>query len=295
MSNSIFSLNDACDALSEMLTKADLAFGHGAPDADSEALWILSYCLNIAPIDVLERLDEPYPPIPYDRAILITNQRISSKKPLAYILGEAWLMGYDFICDERSIVPRSYIAELISDDVLEPWLPPGGRALDLCTGNGSLAILLASYCPDMIIHATDISSPALELARLNLEKYNLENAIDLYCGDLFSALPDPTEDERYDLILCNPPYVNSGSMAKLPQEYLTEPALALEGGGDGMTLIRKIIYQAKDYLYDQGALILEIGNEYDNFINAFPQLPVKWLEISAGQQQVCLILSEDLP
>jgi ribosomal protein L3 glutamine methyltransferase len=290
-----FSFNDACDVISDQLSNTDLSFGHGATDADSEALWILSHCLNIAPIDALDRLEEPYPPAPFDRAVLIAQTRITTKKPLAYILGEAWLMGYDFICDERSIVPRSLIAELIFEDDLEPWLPPGGRALDLCTGNGSLAILLGSYCPDMIIHASDISAPALELAKLNIEKYHLEDAIELFCGDLFEHLPDPTENEKYDLIICNPPYVNSDTMTKLPQEYLKEPALALAGGSDGMSIIRKIIEQAKDYLYDHSALVLEIGNEYANFLQAFPELPVTWLDVSAGQQQICLILSEDLP
>jgi len=290
-----FTFNDACDVISNKLSNVDLSFGHGAPDADSEALWILSHCLNIAPIDALDRLDEPYPQLPFDRAVLIAQSRVATKSPLAYILGEAWLMGYDFICDERSIVPRSFIAELIFSDHLEPWLPPGGRALDLCTGNGSLAILLASYCPDMIIHASDINAPALELAKLNIEKYHLDDAIELFCSDLFEHLPDPTENERYDLILCNPPYVNSETMSKLPQEYLKEPALSLAGGSDGMSIIRKVIEQAQDYLFDHGALVLEIGNEYENFISAFPELPVTWLDVSAGQQQVCLILSADLP
>lgn len=295
MSKPPFTFNDACDAISETLSGTDLSFGHGAPDADSEALWILSHCLNIAPIDALDRLEEPYPQIPYDRAVLIAKTRITTKSPLAYIIGEAWLMGYDFICDERSIVPRSFIAELIFDDHLEPWLPPGGRALDLCTGNGSLAILLASYCPDMIIHASDISTSALELAKLNIEKYHLNDAIELFTSDLFEHLPDPTENERYDLILCNPPYVNSKTMSQLPQEYLKEPTLALAGGSDGMSIIRKVIEQAQYYLFDHGALVLEIGNEYENFISAFPELPVTWLDVSAGQQQVCLILGADLP
>jgi len=289
------SFNDACDVLSELLAKANLSFGHGAPDADSEALWILSHCVHIAPVDALDRIDEPYPSLAFDRAMVIVHERIASRKPLAYLLGEAWLMGYDFICDERSIVPRSFIAELISDEVLEPWLPPGGKALDLCTGNGSLAILLVLACPDMLVSATDISSDALELATLNIEKYQLEESIDLFCGDLFDGLPPLSESDRFDIILCNPPYVNSSSMEQLPAEYLQEPSIALAGGSDGMLIIRKIIEQAKDYLNESGALVLEIGNEYENFNNAFPELSVTWLSVSSGTEQVLLITYKDLP
>lgn len=295
MQNLELSFNDACDVLSELLAKANLFFGHGAPDADSEALWILSHCVHIAPVDALDRLDKAYPSLAFDRAKVIVHERIATRKPLAYLLGEAWLMGYDFICDERSIVPRSFIAELISDEVLEPWLPPGGKALDLCTGNGSLAILLALACPDMLVSATDISSDALELATLNIEKYQLEESIDLFSGDLFDGLPPLSESDRFDIILCNPPYVNSSSMEQLPDEYFQEPSIALAGGSDGMLIIRKIIEQAKDYLNESGALVLEIGNEYENFNNAFPELSVTWLSVSSGTEQVLLITYKDLP
>jgi len=293
--NHELSFNDACDALSDLLAKANISFGHGAPDADSEAFWILSHCVHITPIDALDRLDETYPSLAFDRAKVIVQERIATRKPLAYILGEAWLMGYDFICDERSIVPRSFIAELISGEILEPWLPPGGRALDLCTGNGSLAILLAIACPDLLISATDISPEALELASLNIEKYQLQESIDLYCGDLFNGLPALSENDRFDIILCNPPYVNSSSMAQLPDEYLQEPSIALAGGSDGMLVIRKIIEQAKDYFNESGALVLEIGNEYEHFHQAFPELSVTWLSVSSGTQQVLLITYKDLP
>ena len=290
-----YSFNDACDVLSEILTSADLSFGHGAPDADSEALWILSYCVNIIPIDALDRLDEPYPMLSFERAKHLVQERIDSRQPLAYILGEAWLMGYDFICDKRSIVPRSYIAELIVDDVLETWLPPGGRALDLCTGNGSLAILLSLSCPDLVISASDLSQDALDLAQLNLDKYQLTDSIELFCGDLFDALPTPSENELFDIILCNPPYVNDNSMSLLPHEYLQEPVIALAGGLDGMLVIKKILDQAKEFLRPGGALVLEIGNEYEHFIHAFPGLSVTWLEVSSGQQQVLMVRTEDLP
>jgi ribosomal protein L3 glutamine methyltransferase len=286
--------DDACDDLGEMLESSDLHFGHGAPDADSEAFWILAHCIGVSPIEAMDLLDDIYPPLAFDRAKLLAKERIQTKKPLAYILGEAWLVGYDFICDERSIVPRSFISELITTDELEPWLPSGGRALDLCTGNGSLAIILSLYCPDMTIHACDISPDALALATENVEKYHLTESIELFCGDLFDALPEPSENNLYDIIICNPPYVNEESMSALPIEYQLEPKLALAGGEDGMDIIRNILSRAKDYLQARGALLLEIGNEYEHFISAFPEINARWLEVSAGSQQVVMILAEDL-
>lgn len=287
--------NEACDVLTAQLDNSGLTFGHGALDADSEALWILSYCTGITPSEAFDHLNAEYPIEALEHALEIVKQRIESKKPLAYILGEAWLMGHVFICDERSIVPRSYIAELIADEVLENWLPPGGRVLDLCTGNGSIAILLALHCPDMQIVATDIDEDALGLARQNVEKYHLSDAIELLPGDLWEALPSPNQSNLFDLILCNPPYVNSSTMEILPQEYLSEPVHALEGGVDGMRLIRTILEQAKDYLSDCGAIVLEIGNEYEHFMQAFPGLELTWLDVSAGNRKVVLVRGEDLP
>jgi len=209
-------------------------------------------------------------------------------------LGEAWLMGVPFFCSEQSIVPRSWIAELIVDGSLEPWLPADGKALDLCTGNGSLAILLALSCPDIHVSACDISMPALSVAARNLDRHGLNSQVELLDGDLWDALPEPNEDNLFDLIICNPPYVNSTSMNALPAEYHAEPTLALAGGDDGMDLIRRIIAQAPDYLSERGAILIEIGNEYGNFKKAFPQIPVIWMEVSAGEEQVLLIQAEDL-
>lgn len=203
-------------------------------------------------------------------------------------------MGVPFYASEQSIVPRSWIAELIVDGSLEPWLPADGKALDLCTGNGSLAILLALACPDIHVSACDISLPALAVASRNLDRHGLSTQVELFEGDLWDALPEPHDDNRFDLIICNPPYVNSSSMNALPAEYHAEPALALAGGEDGMDLIRQIIAGAPDYLSERGALLIEIGNEYENFKNAFPQIPVIWMEVSAGDEQVLLIQAEDL-
>ena len=287
-------VDQSIEQVARLLDKANLHFGHGASDAQSEALWIVSKQLDVSPSDALEQLEQIIAPENHSKALELAQLRIDSQKPLAYLLGEAWLMGIPFYSNEQSIVPRSWIAELIVNGDLEPWLPADGKALDLCTGNGSLAILLALACPDIQVSACDISLPALALASRNLDRHGLSEQIDLLNGDLWEALSEPNEENRFDLIICNPPYVNAESMGKLPAEYLAEPSLALAGGEDGMDLIRKIIRGAPDYLSERGALLLEIGNEYENFKKAFPQIPVIWMEVSAGDQQVLLIQAEDL-
>ena len=287
-------VDQSIEQVARLLEKAKLHFGHGASDAESEALWIVSKQLDLSPSDTLDQLEQVIAPERHSKALQLAQLRIDSQKPLAYLLGEAWLMGIPFYSNEQSIVPRSWIAELIVNGDLEPWLPADGKALDLCTGNGSLAILLALACPDIQVSACDISLPALALASRNLDRHGLSEQIDLLNGDLWEALSEPNEESRFDLIICNPPYVNAESMSKLPAEYLAEPSLALAGGEDGMDLIRKIIRGAPDYLSERGALLLEIGNEYENFKKAFPQIPVIWMEVSAGDQQVLLIQAEDL-
>jgi ribosomal protein L3 glutamine methyltransferase len=290
----VITVNQCIDQIAQKLETANLHYGHGAIDAQSEGLWITSKQLGLSPTDTLEHLESLITSEQHQKALSITDERISSRKPLAYILGEAWLMGVPFFCSEQSIVPRSWIAELIVDGSLESWLPADGKALDLCTGNGSLAILLALSCPDIHVSACDISMPALALAARNVDRHALNSQVELFDGDLWEALPEPNEDNLFDLIICNPPYVNAQSMNALPAEYHAEPALALAGGDDGMDLIRKIIAQAPDYLSERGAILIEIGNEYENFKKAFPQIPVIWMEVSAGEEQVLLIQAEDL-
>jgi ribosomal protein L3 glutamine methyltransferase len=286
---------DQCiDRVTQQLQSVNLFYGHGAVDASSEALWIVSKQCNLSPTEALDHLDQIMTAEQISAAQEIARTRISTCKPLAYILGEAWLMGVPFYATEQSIVPRSWIAELIVDGSLEPWLPADGKALDLCTGNGSLAILLALSCPDIHVSACDISLPALAVASRNLDRHGLSTQVELFEGDLWEALPEPHDENRFDLIICNPPYVNSTSMSSLPVEYHAEPALALAGGEDGMDLIRQIIAGAPDYLSERGALLIEIGNEYENFKKAFPQIPVIWMEVSAGDEQVLLIQAEDL-
>lgn len=289
-----FTVNECIEQIAQKLNAAHLHFGHGAIDANSEALWITSKQLDLSPAEALDHLEQVLSSDQYRNALAVTEQRIATRKPLAYILGEAWLMGVPFYCSEQSIVPRSWIAELIVDGSLEPWLPADGNVLDLCTGNGSLAVLLALSCPDIHVSACDISLPALSVAARNVDRHGLGSQIELLNGDLWEALPEPNEDNLFDLIICNPPYVNASSMNLLPAEYRAEPDLALAGGDDGMDIIRRIIAQAPDYLSERGALLLEIGNEFENFKKAFPQIPVIWMEVSAGDEQVLLIQAEDL-
>ena len=287
-------VNQCIDQIAQKLGAAKLHYGHGAIDAQSEALWLVSKQINLSPTEALDHLDDPITDEQQKKVLAVADQRILTRKPLAYILGEAWLMGIPFFCSEQSIVPRSWIAELIVDGSLESWLPADGKALDLCTGNGSLAILLALSCPDVHVSACDISMPALSLAARNVDRHGLNSQVELLGGDLWNALPEPNEDNLFDLIICNPPYVNANSMNALPAEYHAEPVLALAGGDDGMDLIRRIIALAPDYLSERGAILLEIGNEYENFKKAFPQIPAIWMEVSAGEEQVLLIQAEDL-
>ena len=287
-------VNQCIEQIAQKLEAANLHFGHGAIDAQSEALWIVSKQFDLSPAETLDHLEDSIAQDLQQKAMVIADTRISTRKPLAYILGEAWLMGVPFFCSDQSIVPRSWIAELIVDGSLEPWLPADGKALDLCTGNGSLAILLALSCPDIHVSACDISLPALSVAARNIDRHGLSSQVELLDGDLWDALPEPNEDNLFDLIICNPPYVNASSMSTLPVEYHAEPALALAGGADGMDIIRRVLAQAPDYLSERGAILLEIGNEYEHFKKAFPQIPAIWMEVSAGEEQVLLIQAEDL-
>jgi ribosomal protein L3 glutamine methyltransferase len=195
-----------------------------------------------------------------------------------------------FTIDERAIVPRSFIAELIADASIDPWLNPDSRrVLDLCTGNGSLAVLAAMAWPDVEVDALDIDLDALAVAKLNVERHNLALRVRLLQGDGLAGA-----EGSYDLILCNPPYVNSSSMAALPAEYRAEPELALAGGADGMDFIRELLRAAPAALNDQGVLVLEIGNEREHFEAAFPALEVVWMETSSGADQVLLVTKENL-
>jgi ribosomal protein L3 glutamine methyltransferase len=221
----------------------------------------------------------------------LIGQRIATRRPAAYLTREAWLQGVPFYVDERTIVPRSLIAEVIADGTLDAWLPgPPLRVLDLCTGNASLAVLAALAWPQATVDATDLSVDALNVARINLDRHELADRITLHQGDGLAAV----SGRRYDLILCNPPYVNAAAMAALPAEYRAEPALALAGGADGMDFIRGLIGQAAEHMTEHAALVLEVGNEGAHFDAAFPGLDSAWLPTSAGEDQVLLFSREAL-
>ncbi len=272
------------------LNQAGLFFGHGTTNAFDEAAWLALWRLGL-PLDALdEHAERELSDAELAAIDAMVQQRIATRKPAAYLTGEAWLQGVPFTIDERAIVPRSFIAELIADASIDPWLNPASRrVLDLCTGNGSLAVLAAMAWPDVEVDALDIDANALEVAKLNIERHNLALRIRLLQGDGLAGAQGP-----YDLILCNPPYVNSTSMAALPAEYLAEPELALAGGSDGMDFIRELLRAAPTALNDDGVLVLEIGNERENFEAAFPTLEVVWLETSAGDDQVLLVAKEAL-
>jgi ribosomal protein L3 glutamine methyltransferase len=276
-------------AASERLKRGGVAFGHGTGNAFDEAAWLVTWALGL-PLDALEtqgrRAVKPDEEAKVDALIA---RRIETRKPAAYLTGEAWLQDIPFTIDERAIVPRSYIAELLVDveetGTLDAWLSDRTRrVLDLCTGNGSLAVLAAMAYPEVAVDASDLSAEALEIARINVERHHLEKRITIVESDLFAQLP-----ARYDLILCNPPYVNDASMAALPPEYRAEPALALAGGADGMDLVRRIVAEAPAHMSDDAVLVLEVGHERAHFERAFPHLAGAWLETSGGDDRVVLI------
>jgi ribosomal protein L3 glutamine methyltransferase len=217
---------------------------------------------------------------------------VTERVPAAYLTNEAWLRGHRFYVDKRVIVPRSPIAELL-DQGLSPWVQDAlavENVLDMCTGSGCLAILSALAFPYAHVDAVDVSADALEVARRNVDDYGLQDRLDLHESNLFDSLPA----RQYDVIICNPPYVNSGSMDVLPQEYRHEPHLALAGGEDGMDLVRRILAAAPQYLTQDGVIVLEIGHERDFFEAAFPQLSPVWLDTEEASDQLLLLTREQL-
>jgi ribosomal protein L3 glutamine methyltransferase len=272
------------------LTEAGVAFGHGTENAFDEAAWLVLWQLKL-PIDAIDEVaDQAVSPADGARVDALIAERIANRKPAAYLTKEAWLQGVPFYVDERAIVPRSFIAELLVDGSIDYWLGEHTqRVLDLCTGNGSLAVLAAMTYPDIAIDAADLSTTALEVAAINVTRHKLDARITLLASDGLEDVRGP-----YDLILCNPPYVNAESMSALPAEYRAEPELALAGGSDGMDFIRTLLRDAPAAMNERGVLVLEIGNERDYFEAAFPMLEVVWLETSAGEDQVLLVTREAL-
>ena len=270
------------------LTQAGVAYGQGTLNAEDEAAWLVLWALNL-PLDTdTASLATPVSNTDTDTVLALLRQRIESRQPLAYLTGEAWLQGVSFHVDERCLIPRSLIAEVIAHGSMDPWLHPDSqRALDMCTGGGSLAVLLALSYPTLHVDALDISADALAVAQINIEQHGLQDRITAKLSD---GLTQATGE--YDLIVCNPPYVNAQSMSRLPEEFLHEPALALAGGNDGMDFIRGLLKTAPQYMTNDGVLVLEIGHEIDHFHTAFPTLDVTYLSTSAGDEQVLLITKQ---
>jgi ribosomal protein L3 glutamine methyltransferase len=273
--------------------QAGLSFGHGSANAYDEAAYLVLHTLHL-PLDLLDPfLDARLTPAEIDAVLNVIERRASERVPAAYITQEAWMHGFHFYVDERVIVPRSFIGELLQDG-LQPYVDDPEQVsavLELCTGSGCLAILAAHAFPNADIDAVDLSKPALEVATRNVDEYKLDDRIALFEGDLFAPLPE----RRYDVIITNPPYVNADSMASLPAEYKHEPEMALAGGADGMDIVRRIITEARNWLTDDGVLVVEIGNERANVEAAFGGLDLVWMSTSAGDDNVFLIQAADLP
>jgi ribosomal protein L3 glutamine methyltransferase len=272
------------------LAAAGVAFGHGTTNARDEAAWLVLWRLGL-PLDsalagdAASIAERPVPAADQARVAALFAERIATRRPAAYLTHEAWLAGVPFYADERAIVPRSFIAELLADGGIDPWLSDRTHAvLDLCTGGGSLAVLAAMAWPEVAVTGADISPDALAVARINVDRHGLRERVRLVESDGLAACPGP-----WDLILCNPPYVNAESMARLPAEYRAEPALALAGGADGMDFIRRLMADAPARMSADAVLVLEIGHERAHFEAAFPELPVEWLDTSAGGDEVLLV------
>lgn len=277
--------------VSEM-RRSNVFFGHGSSNAFDEAVYLVQSALSLPIGDLGPYWDARVTTHETTRLLRFISQRVIDRKPASYITGEAWLQGHSFKVDQRVIIPRSFIAELLADQ-FTPWVNAPEMPfdiLDMCTGSGCLAILAAHVFENAEVDAVDVSKDALAVARENITLHELKHRVRAIESDLFSNL----QGKQYDFILTNPPYVNESSMKKLPPEYLHEPRMALAGGDSGMDLIQEILKQAPKHLKDGGFLVVELGNEKLHFEAAFPHLNPIWLETSAGDEQVFLLNKEDL-
>jgi ribosomal protein L3 glutamine methyltransferase len=291
-SQELFTLRDLLRYAVSQFNASKLSFGHGSDNAWDEAVYLLLHTLHL-PLDTLDPfLDSRVLPEERQRFLRLVERRITERVPAAYLTGEAWLQGHRFVVDERVIVPRSPISELLNDG-LSPWVSDPDDVdyvLDLCTGSGCLAVLAAMAFPNAQVDAVDISEHALEVADANIEQFGLDGRMTTHRSDLFDQLPRC----EYQVIVCNPPYGSTRSMETLPQEYRHEPVLALAGGEDGMDLVRRLLKSAPDYMAAEGILVLEIGNEYEHFLAAFPDLDPVWLSTQNTEDQVLLLTREQL-
>ncbi len=289
---SFATLGEAVEFAEDLFLEANLYFGHGVETAFDEAVYLVLHTLKL-PLDELDGV--------WDRALTadesadihaIVERRVTERVPAAYLTQEAWLGPFRFYVDERAIVPRSFIAELLHEE-LSPWIidPEAiNSALDLCTGSGCLAILAALTFPFAKVDAADLSSDALKVARRNVDDYDLNDQVTLVASDMWSEL----EGRTYDVIVSNPPYVTAASMAALPDEYHREPVMALASGEDGLDHVRTILKGAAAHLNDGGLLVVEVGFNREGVEAAFPELPFTWAEVSAGDGVVFLLTREEL-
>ncbi len=291
--NELFTLRDHLRYAVSRFTAAGLFFGHGSDNAWDEAAYLTLHTLNL-PLDRLEPfLDARLLPQERDALLEIYRRRCEDRLPAAYLTSEAWLAGHRFYVDERVIVPRSFIAELLQEH-LAPWVDDPWSvqtALDLCTGSGCLAILTALAFPEARVDAVDLSLEAISVAERNVAEYRLHDRVEIIRSDAFSKL----QGRRYDLIISNPPYVNADSVAALPPEYLHEPVMALGSGRDGLDFTRIILREAKRHLTEDGLLVVEIGHNRAELEAAYPTLPFTWLDTAAGDEFVFLLHAADLP
>ena len=272
---------------------SDIFYGHGADNSYDEAIWLIMSGLHL-PMDTLENfLDANITSTERDHLANLIEQRVTNHTPTAYLVKEAWLHDFKFYVDERVLVPRSFIAELLLDDSLTPWIEfpeMVESAADLCTGSGCLGILLAHAFPDATVDVIDISPDAIDVSNINIANYGLEEQVTAIQSDMFAALAGKT----YDVLISNPPYVDAPSMAALPTEYRNEPQLALGSGTDGLDHTHTILHEAANYLTDEGVLIVEIGHNREALLEAYPAVPFVWLDTSAGDQFVFLLTKAQL-
>ena len=272
---------------------SDVFFGHGTSNAYDEAIWLIFGFLHL-PHDTIDNfLDADLTGKEKKDLLFLIEKRIKDKIPTAYLLNEAWLTDYKFYVDERVIVPRSLIAESLSEN-LYPWIDDPEKifsALDLCTGSGCLGIMMAHSFQNAMIDLVDLSEKALQVAEININHYGLNDRTELIQSDLFNAL----KGKKYDLIISNPPYVNQTSVDSFPMEFLKEPSMALGSGEDGLDHTVRIIKEAKSYLNDDGILIVEIGHNKEVLLNKFPKLQFQWLDVSLGNDFVFMLQKSQLP
>ena len=284
-------IDDCVIWAAEQLDQADVFFGHGCSNARDEAIW--------ATLNVTGLMEQEYHEIAstlisaqdYSKVRDLIERRIQTREPLAYLIREAWFAGHRFYIDERAIIPRSHLGDLIQDG-LEPWVDSSSlqRALDLCCGSGCIAVALALANPNLNVDASDLDARALEVARINIDRFQVENRVRVTQSDLFQNLPLC----KYDLIASNPPYIQSEELDELPEEYQHEPKLAFAGGEDGLKFVRQILIQAANYLSDKGCLLIELGNNADALENAYPDVPFLWLTSRSEESVVVLLSKEEL-